>query len=446
MTPLALTERDFDAYHPDRASSNAYSRPRLEFKQRALGWARDVKTRLEQLGLQVDVHASDEHPSVWNGHRVDCQWVFFWDRSDQRAELDAVLDLRRGIVDKLRDPSPYFRHAFLAMRLDYDKVEVCAQLHPDAWLDFNNLQARMADPARKAELVQVLSELPEQFEMGLLGEQMVPCASVSEPSLHSLVQQAAEQNRSLWVGWRVPRDVAIPHAKLLDEQLEDALVALASVYRKLSWDEGDDFASLKAQLEQMRHEFSRTAAERAAEEDRRRAETERMRQETTERSRERTRERVEYAAIRPRVTLANLFKSDTAAPAPRAPAREPKAPPAEPRPGPSRPAAATKQPAPARPAPRPAEEPKRAARAIPEAAESHEVLDKGARVRVLAGPFAGKQGVIGELDGRGGARVLLGLLSTRLAVQDLAPVLEGRDRPSLSSSHRSPRMPSRPAK
>ena len=63
-------------------------------------------------------------------------------------------------------------------------------------------------------------------------------------------------------------------------------------------------------------------------------------------------------------------------------------------------------------------------------------MDKGAKVRVNSGPFAGKVGVVGELDGRGGARVLLGLLSTRLAVADLSVLAEARDRPPMHSSHR----------
>lgn len=69
----------------------------------------------------------------------------------------------------------------------------------------------------------------------------------------------------------------------------------------------------------------------------------------------------------------------------------------------------------------------------------------GARVRVARGAFAGKSGVVQELDGRGGARVMLGLLSARIDLKDLVGETEpgggggGRDRLTLSSSHRKPR-------
>jgi len=57
---------------------------------------------------------------------------------------------------------------------------------------------------------------------------------------------------------------------------------------------------------------------------------------------------------------------------------------------------------------------------------------------VRSGPFVDKIGVIGELDSRGGARVLLGLLSTRLELHDLELAVETRERPAMQSSHRAP--------
>lgn len=62
----------------------------------------------------------------------------------------------------------------------------------------------------------------------------------------------------------------------------------------------------------------------------------------------------------------------------------------------------------------------------------------GAKVRVLGGPFAGRVGVISELDGKGGARVTLGLLSARVLLENLGLAAE-YSRPSLKSSHRSPK-------
>jgi transcription antitermination factor NusG len=70
----------------------------------------------------------------------------------------------------------------------------------------------------------------------------------------------------------------------------------------------------------------------------------------------------------------------------------------------------------------------------------------GARVRVLAGPFEGKEAIIAELDGRS-ARIRLGLLATRVLLREVDAVAETivpsapkrpkrASRPALGSSHR----------
>ena len=438
---LGLTGADFDAYLPERASSNAYSRPRLEFKQRALGWVRNVISRLGDINIAVDVHGSDEHPSVWNGHRVDCQWVFLWRDPATRSQLDAILDQRQGIAQALNDPSPFFRHAFLALRLDFEKVEVCAQLHPNAWVDFETLRARLSDPVHASGILQSLAELPEQYSVGLVGEPKQPCASSTREGLMALLDRAAADTLALWVGWSVGRELAIEHSELLDEQLQDALVALAPVYQHIAWSALDDPAGIVARSAELRDQLARASAQRAAQFERQKAETARQRREATEKSRERTRERVEYAApARARPSLGNLFKPDSGvATNPAAGSNPPPravAPPTRPqstRPS-SRRAAA--------PAAR-AAAPQRPALAAPPAAahfeDSSEPVDKNSRVRVLAGPFAGKIGVVSEIDGRGGARVLLGLLSTRVPIAQLATVVESKEqRPALQTSHRRP--------
>jgi hypothetical protein len=64
-------------------------------------------------------------------------------------------------------------------------------------------------------------------------------------------------------------------------------------------------------------------------------------------------------------------------------------------------------------------------------------LEVGTKVRVLGGPFAGRVGVISELDGKGGSRVALGLLSARVLLENLRAVRDPA-RPAIKSSHRRP--------
>ena len=73
----------------------------------------------------------------------------------------------------------------------------------------------------------------------------------------------------------------------------------------------------------------------------------------------------------------------------------------------------------------------------PAEASPKAAIDRGAHVRALAGPFAGQAGVVQELDGKGGARVLFGLLAARVELRDLVVKGKERGRPVLSSSHTS---------
>lgn len=64
--------------------------------------------------------------------------------------------------------------------------------------------------------------------------------------------------------------------------------------------------------------------------------------------------------------------------------------------------------------------------------------EAGARVRVLRGPFARREGVVVTLDGRGAARLTMGQLVAKVDLVDLEPVVAARARPALPSSHRKP--------
>ncbi|AUX19569.1 hypothetical protein SOCEGT47_000200 [Sorangium cellulosum] len=457
---LHLTARDFDAYAAEKATSKAYSRPRLEVKQRALAWARGVVARLAELGISVDVHGSDEHPSIRNKHRADCQWVFFWRDQAAREELDRLLDRGRSISDVIDDPSPYTRHAFLALRLSEGEVQVCFAVHPDAKVDVDNLRARLSasddatgEPTSlAAELTSALHALPEQFSFGAGGGDRVDCSAATPEAITEMLRRAADGQVPLWIGWSVPRETAVEHADILDEQLEDALVALAPIYRLVAWSRENDRIALDHKLEGIEQERARAHAELEAENERWRSEQARARERSMEEARARGDERVEASLPARRPTLATLFKAASNAGAGRgeprhtpkhageggAPARRPQHAEAEQQAkGGAQPRSSAE---PAQRAQRgPAGEPD-AARVTLEPAKGG-VIEKGSRVRVRRGPFGDKIGVVSELDGRGGARVLLGLLSTRLELDDLELVADSRERPALSTSHRKPLAP-----
>jgi hypothetical protein len=460
-SPLTLTDRDFDAYLPEKATSNAFTRPRLEVKQRALGWARNVTARLAEQGFGVEVHATDEHLSHRNKRRVDAQWVFLWRDEAARDELDQLLERARSIAEAIDDPSPYTRHAFLGLRIDASAVEVCFAVHPEAKVDIDNLRARLAEGSEHLaeELAKALHALPDQFEVRAGGEQgeamRLPCGGATPAQLADVLARCVSENVPLWIGWRVPRGTATPHAEILGEQLEDAVLALFPVYRLIAWSRDNDHIGIDREIEGRKQEQARAHAEVVALDEKWKADQARER----ERAAEAARARAEEAGGRRPVTLATLFKSapgkegkDTGPKeVPRAPSPTGAATPGPGRGAPPREAQASgpraerpSGPHEGRPAHGkgrpahegvPAQKPTFASKPAADVAARREssgepAWEKGAKVGILSGPFAGKVGTIAEMEGARSARVLLGLLSTRLDIAQLRLLDAGAAKPA----------------
>jgi hypothetical protein len=249
----------------------------------------------------------------------------------------------------------------------------------------------LTEPVRALELTTALEALPEQFTMGLGGGACAPAvACATTDHIRALLEDVEREQRPLWLGWSIDREVAVAHAALLDEQLEDAVVVLAPVLLLLSpsIDGAGASAAARAPVRRERRDRSRADDEGRS--------AKRRDRERDSREHERTPEpEADRSDAYPPVQLPRRTPSAKGRAGDRKRGSLP-----------------------------------RSSRGAP--------LDKGTRVRVLDGPFSGKVGVVQELDGKGGARVMLGLLAVRVDVRDLSRCESGRDRPVLSTSHRKP--------
>ncbi|MGH7272719.1 MAG: hypothetical protein ACREJ3_20005, partial [Polyangiaceae bacterium] len=277
---------------------------------------------------------------------------------------------------------------------------------------------RIAGEERALEVTAALAELPEQFQIDVSGGGTPLAASVATADdLRHRLGRVARGQAVVRIGWSVPRKVALEHAALLDEQFEDAVVAMVEVFALLAGapeepEDGTDRRTRSGRHSPGRRE--RTWAARTGDDSERRKErrggvTDRPRLRAA-RSRRADSDR-ERRGPGPGVVAGAITGGDTGSGLGAGLGSGSGAGSAvRPRPGSGRPAAG---------------------RVLVS-------IDRGAHVRVLKGAFSGKLGVVQELDGKGGARVMLGLLALRLDVDNLVPATEGRARPRLSSSHRKP--------
>jgi hypothetical protein len=442
---LRLSSPDFDAFleptvPPSRAVASgraaAFARgappadastpavQRRGLRERIEAWARGIVPRLEQLGLAIEVVVPDEveqHLSSRAPRSIAQRVIFVRDAfgrsSVPRTEPD---------VDPLR------AHAYLALTIDSVHVEVSLEVCPEAEADVKNLRARLADPTRLLELTTLFETLPQEFAIGVIGVPSFPSAeNASADDVRALLDDSQRSRRALWVGWSVKREIALAHSSELDEQLADALVVLAHAYKLLAWAPDNDLIAAGRRgawrAGRARNEERR---ERGREERRKRRNVRKkpVRIEGTRREREDARR------------LLSVAEREGAGPASRATGvrgitddpSQSEAPERARGEGPGR----------SVPVRRPMLQTMMRARGA-RPSLSTEVdpklpIEKGMRVRVLAGPFANKVGIVQELDSKGRARVRLGLLAATLDLKDIIASTEGV-RPMLASSHRRPR-------
>ncbi len=360
--PLALRAEDFEPPRPHGTPPGT-----SDLQRRMDVWASGVVDRLEDLDIEVAT-PSTEHDKV-----VQSPHVRFVVRGATRDATRLVLAM--------------------------DSARVRAGLELPA-SQARAARARLSDPARALEIATALEALPEQFTMGASGDRATAEAPrATADDMRALLDRVEREQGTMWIGWSVPRELAVEHAALLDEQLADAIVALGQVFALLGADAVDARGGAEARDGSRGRRFSGRRAgidgPRGDEDERGRGRTARARVRGRDREREGEGEvEAEPEPIRDTPVL-------------RGPGLDAKPPP---RPGSRR----------------------RPSKASPV------VIERGARVQVLKGPFSGKVGVVHELDGKGGARVMLGLLAVRLEVDNLVPAVEGRGRPRLSSSHRKP--------
>jgi hypothetical protein len=386
-----------------------------------------LSPRLADLGIAVEVVVPDEveqHLSSGAPRAIAQRVVFVRD-----AYARSFVPRTEPELDPLRS------HAYLALTIDSVHVAVSLELCPEAEADVKNTRARIADPTALLELTSLLQSMPDEFAIGVIGVPSFPRAQeASADDIRALLDDSQRNRRPLWMGWSVKREVALVHAEDIDELLADSLVALAHVYKLVAWAPDNDLiaATRRGAWRARRASRLEERRERGREERRKRRKGVRkgpVRKEGSRREREDAR-RILSVAERETGPQSRVEENR-----PVDGGERPKAEPAlvrlalersgREREGLTR---------------RPILPTSLRARGAPAGNDIDPSLpvEKGAKVRVLAGPFANRLGIVQEIDPRNRARVRLGLLVATIDMKDLAASSEG-SRPMLASSHRRPR-------
>lgn len=251
-----FTDTDFDAYAQNKWKSNVFNRERLEVKQKLVALEREIGARLHASdGSPLLCEASVEHPALWNHKQVEAQHLFFSRNEGARKEIDRVIERSRSIQTMLADPTPQRNHIFLAVSLIHDGVEVALKLHPDARVDRQNLERKLADAWEQEQLVEILRGLPSGYLLGVTGSNMTPTQEASAERLRAALEDLARpeapgKTRLLTVGRHFTRgelkDAGATAGALLAREIE----RLLPLYHWIAWTRDNDYVLMREALKQ----------------------------------------------------------------------------------------------------------------------------------------------------------------------------------------------------
>ncbi len=251
-----FTDRDFDAYAPNKWKSNVFNRERLEVKQKLLQLARELQgTLVAGDGSPLLSEASTEHPALWNHKQVEAQHLFFSRNEGARKELDRIIDKARPMSSMLEDPTPQRNHIFVSVTLFHDRVELAVKLHPDARVDRQNLERKLGEHWEREKLLSLLRDLPEGSAAGVTGLRTFPTEAITDEELHALLADLARPElpgKTHWlvVGRALPRGDAMAAGEGVVAAIRRELESLLPIYHFIAWSRDNDFVSIREALKQ----------------------------------------------------------------------------------------------------------------------------------------------------------------------------------------------------
>jgi hypothetical protein len=254
-----FSNRDFDAFAPQKWRSNAFTRERLEVKQKLVALGRSLVSGLSGAdGSPLAVDASVEYPALWNHKQVEAQHIFFFRNEGARRELDLIIDRQRPLAQIIEDPSPQKNHLLLVLTIAHDEVAIALKLHPDADVDRRNLERRCEDFFEREKLIRFVHALDDDFAAGLLAvgagsaappaDKAVAVSGLTDEMLQRLIGQFVTAKEFLYLG----RSFARGDARLASAEFEHvaraSLEALMPLYKFIAWSRENDFLLMRETL------------------------------------------------------------------------------------------------------------------------------------------------------------------------------------------------------
>lgn len=234
---------DFKAYEKHKQGSMKFTLERRTTKDKLLAIARAVHESLGPELAGLELHASDEMPSVKNGKKVDHQLAFFTRDAEGQKALRALINttnLQAGAA--LFDIALEHQHATLGLRLDESGVSVGVEIAARAKVDRDNVFEKLRQSWARERVIELVRALPAPAMAGV-EEASVPAEDLTLDVVESWV--AAGPAKSLRVSTMLVAIDPVLSGPGAVQAIADLVRAYLPLYRFWAWSRDNEHAGVK---------------------------------------------------------------------------------------------------------------------------------------------------------------------------------------------------------
>lgn len=246
---------DFDAYAPSKWSSNMFTLQRRKVKDKLDVLGKQLAGEFGNAGLELILHLSDDHPSLWNNKKVDTQWLFFSRDTNAQRELSDIIDTEKTLAATLVDPTPLYRHIFLGVSINETALEIGIRLHHDAWVDRKNLLSILNDEEKRRGFISLCQSLPAQIGFGLHQTELTAVGNLEGDTLQAFQNEFDTSSKGwMFLGARIARDEVVNQGADIALSVISIMSQLVPVYKYIAWSPQNDALSIDTIFEQKKQE------------------------------------------------------------------------------------------------------------------------------------------------------------------------------------------------
>lgn len=246
-----FNKSDFDAYQQKKWGSNVYNLERLAVKQKLTQLGQLLSETMDAIaGARLDHDVSTEHPAIWNQHKVKEQFLYFYREAEARQRISQLNSKGRSIESLVDQPAPWQNHLLLTLIINTDGIQIKLSLHPNAKVDYLNLEKIGDDYFEREKLLHRIHSLNEDFTVSYADKRIVP-KDLSDDALVDLIKALKTSSLEIVRFWS--KEEPLVEETAFIEHITNSLSALIPIYQQIAWSTDNDHIGMKDVVKEQEH-------------------------------------------------------------------------------------------------------------------------------------------------------------------------------------------------